>query len=77
MSYNGGAVIAMRGKGCVAIAADRRLGVRGHTVSMDFKKIFGMLVASVRIIELTFFGRNGSNPICRPSWTGYRHSDCS
>ncbi|XP_054165914.1 proteasome subunit beta type-3-like [Oppia nitens] len=42
MSYNGGCVIAMKGKGCVAIAADRRLGVQGHTVSTDFKKIFEM-----------------------------------
>jgi len=32
----------MKGKGCVAIAADRRLGVRGHTVSTDFKKIYEM-----------------------------------
>ncbi|CAG2161613.1 unnamed protein product [Oppiella nova] len=42
MTYNGGCVIAMKGKGCVAIAADRRLGVRGHTVSTDFKKIYEM-----------------------------------
>jgi len=42
MSYNGGAIIAMKGKGCVAIAADRRLGVKGHTIAMDFKKIFEM-----------------------------------
>ncbi len=42
MSYNGGVVIAMKGKGCVAIAADRRLGVRGHTVATDFQKIFEM-----------------------------------
>jgi len=42
MSYNGGLVIAMRGKGCVAIAADRRLGVRGHLISTDFKKIYQM-----------------------------------
>jgi 20S proteasome subunit beta 3 len=42
MAYNGGAIIAMKGKNCVAIAADKRLGVRGHTISMDFKKIFEM-----------------------------------
>lgn len=26
--YNGGAIIAMIGKNCIAIACDRRLGVR-------------------------------------------------
>ncbi|CAG8446221.1 9589_t:CDS:2, partial [Dentiscutata heterogama] len=40
MSYNGSAVVAMVGKNCVAIAADRRLGVQLMTVSTDFRKIF-------------------------------------
>jgi len=35
-------VIAMRGKNCVAIGSDRRLGVRGHTVATDFEKIYEM-----------------------------------
>lgn len=42
MAYNGGCVIAMKGKDCVAIATDRRLGIRLHTVSLDFKKVFEM-----------------------------------
>ncbi|KAL3247727.1 hypothetical protein MRX96_056804 [Rhipicephalus microplus] len=42
MSYNGGVVVAMKGKECVAIAADRRLGTRGHTISLVFKRIFEM-----------------------------------
>lgn len=42
MSHNGGLVIAMRGKGCVAIAADRRLGVGTQTVAFDFQKIYEM-----------------------------------
>lgn len=42
MAYNGGVVIAMKGKDCVAIAADRRLGARGHTISLDFQRIFEM-----------------------------------
>ena len=41
LAYNGGVVIAMKGKDCVAIAADKRMGVRGHTISMNFQKIFG------------------------------------
>lgn len=40
MEYNGGAVVAMVGKNCVAIASDKRLGQRGLTVSNDFPKAF-------------------------------------
>lgn len=32
----------MKGKGCVAIAADRRLGAGMQTISTDFQKIFEM-----------------------------------
>ncbi|KAL3247722.1 hypothetical protein MRX96_056800 [Rhipicephalus microplus] len=42
MSYNGGVVVAMKGIECVAIAADWRLGVRGHTISLVFERIFEM-----------------------------------
>lgn len=42
MSYNGAAVIAMKGKNCVAIASDRRFGIQAQTVGMDFQKIFEM-----------------------------------
>ena len=42
MEYNGSAVVAMVGRGCVAIAADRRLGIQAQTVSTDFQKIFQM-----------------------------------
>ncbi|EGD72023.1 proteasome subunit beta type-3 [Salpingoeca rosetta] len=42
MEYNGSAVVAMTGKECVAIAADRRLGAQAQTVSTDFQKVFQM-----------------------------------
>lgn len=42
MSYNGAAVVAMKGKNCVAIASDRRFGIQAQTVGMDFQKIFEM-----------------------------------
>jgi 20S proteasome subunit beta 3 len=42
MSYNGAAIMAMKGKDCVAIAADRRFGIQGQTLSMNFQKIFEM-----------------------------------
>uniref|UniRef100_A0A8C5K914 Proteasome subunit beta type-3 n=1 Tax=Jaculus jaculus TaxID=51337 RepID=A0A8C5K914_JACJA len=40
--YNGGAIMAMKGKNCVAIAADRRFGTQAQMVTMDFQKIFPM-----------------------------------
>ncbi|OMJ11230.1 Proteasome subunit beta type-3, partial [Smittium culicis] len=40
MNYNGSAIVAMAGKGCVAIAADKRLGQQALTVDMEFEKIF-------------------------------------
>lgn len=40
MNYNGGALVAMKGKECVAIASDRRFGVQALTLSCDFRKIF-------------------------------------
>ncbi|KAJ1984335.1 proteasome core particle subunit beta 3 [Dimargaris verticillata] len=42
MEYNGAAVVAMVGKNCVAIGADKRLGQQSLTVSTDFPKIFTM-----------------------------------
>jgi len=40
MSYNGGAVLAMKGKKCVAIAADKRFGIQTQTLAMDFQVRF-------------------------------------
>ncbi|KAI0032978.1 20S proteasome subunit beta 3 [Vararia minispora EC-137] len=40
MEYNGGSVIAMVGKDCVAIASDLRLGNQALTVATNFEKIF-------------------------------------
>jgi len=42
LTYNGGAIIAMAGKDCVAIASDTRLGINFQTVATDFKKVFKM-----------------------------------
>ena len=40
LAYNGAAMIAMAGKDCVGIAADRRLGVQLQTIACDFQKVF-------------------------------------
>lgn len=37
MSYNGGAIVAMKGKNCVAIAADKRFGIQAQTLALDFQ----------------------------------------
>lgn len=42
LEYNGSALIAMKGKDCVAIASDMRYGVQFQTISMDFPKTFEM-----------------------------------
>mmetsp|Transcript_14108 Transcript_14108/g.18333 ORF Transcript_14108/g.18333 Transcript_14108/m.18333 type:complete len:205 (+) Transcript_14108:58-672(+) len=42
LQYNGGAIIAMTGKDCVAIASDTRLGLQQQTVACDFQKVFKM-----------------------------------
>jgi 20S proteasome subunit beta 3 len=42
LEYNGAAIVAMAGKDCVGIAADRRLGIQLHTVATDFTKVFRM-----------------------------------
>jgi len=42
MAYNGGAIIAMTGKDCVAIASDSRFGIQAQTVGTNFPKIFKM-----------------------------------
>lgn len=42
MEYNGAAIIAMTGKECVGIAADRRLGIQLTTIATDFEKVFRM-----------------------------------
>ncbi len=39
MEINGGSVIAMIGKDCVAIASDLRLGRQQTTMAMNFEKV--------------------------------------
>lgn len=39
MEYNGGAVVAMTGKNCVAIASDHRFGIQFQTLACDMPKV--------------------------------------
>lgn len=67
MEYNGAAIVAMIGKECVAIAADRRLGIQAQTVATNFQKIFQMndtlfvglpgLATDVQTVWVTYYAR--------------------
>ena len=39
---NGACILAMAGKDCVAIAADKRLGLKMETISTNFQRVFQM-----------------------------------
>ena len=39
-SYNGGSIVAMRGKDCVSLGCDRRLGQQYATVSTSLQRVF-------------------------------------
>ena len=53
MEYNGSAIVAMAGENCIAIAADKRYGVRQlQTVSCNRQKIF-------QLTDQTFVGLAG------------------
>ncbi|KOB68744.1 Proteasome subunit beta type, partial [Operophtera brumata] len=39
LAYNGGAVVAMKGQDCVAIASDKRYGIQAQTVATNFPKL--------------------------------------
>lgn len=52
MEYNGGAVLAMKGKECVVIACDKKLGADSIMISNEYPKIF-------RMTERLFLGMTG------------------
>lgn len=52
LAHNGGSVVAMVGKNCVAIASDRRFGVQLQTLATDFQRIF-------KIHDQLFIGLSG------------------
>jgi 20S proteasome subunit beta 3 len=39
MEYNGSGIVAMTGRGCVAIAADTRFGIQLQTIARDFQRV--------------------------------------
>jgi 20S proteasome subunit beta 3 len=41
-SYNGGSIVAMKGKNCVGVACDRRFGQQMQTITTNFQRVFKM-----------------------------------
>ncbi|KAJ8982240.1 hypothetical protein NQ317_013542 [Molorchus minor] len=60
LAYNGGAMVAMKGEGCVSIAADRRFGIQAQTL---------------RRYQLRKDISDGPHVVCRPSRPSNRHPD--
>lgn len=52
LEYNGGAVLAMVGKNCVAIASDTRFGVQAQTIATDLPKVY-------KVNDRCFIGLSG------------------
>lgn len=44
LELNGGSCLAMAGKGCVALAVDRRFGLEGQLVSTEAKRVLKVRV---------------------------------
>jgi len=55
MEYNGGSIVAMAGKECVAIASDLRLGNQALTIATNFEKV-GHLGFTLHALYLTSAG---------------------
>jgi len=58
LEYNGGAVIGMIGKNCVAIASDLRFGIRAQTVAMNTPKMY-------KVTDKCFIGLTGLLSDCQ------------
>ena len=55
MEYNGGSVIAMVGKDCVAIASDLRLGNQALGISSNFQKVRFSLVVDGTVAYIRLY----------------------
>ena len=55
MEYNGGSVIAMVGKDCVAIASDLRLGNQALGISSNFQKVRLRLLVNDSVAHIRLY----------------------
>ena len=66
MEYNGGSVVAMKGKECVAIASDLRLGNQAVGLSRDHDKVHNYECSSNMLLTqrlALFFSRSSRSLI--------------
>ena len=61
MQHNGGSVIALVGKDCVAIASDLRLGSQSLGISSNFEKV-RMILTLVMHKEIEYYVLYRSSP---------------
>jgi hypothetical protein len=88
MSYNGGAIVAMKGKNCVAIAADKRFGVQAQTLALDFQvRLHDRTITVTQqccqvhdvMLQHISFAENiwdGPTPVCWSARASHWHTDC-
>ena len=56
MEYNGSAIVAMAGKNCIAIATDKRYGIRQlQTVSCNMQVYFRVTLITPRQVNGKFY----------------------
>jgi 20S proteasome subunit beta 3 len=76
MEYNGGSVIAMAGKDCVAIASDLRLGNQMLGISPNFQRVWLVLVPTAYFVYMLNQGFPCNGPyLHRITWPGHRRCD--
>lgn len=75
MSYNGGSVVAMIGKDCVAIASDLRLGQQAIGVAHNFEKV-RPFVSTFQLINRSFLSTTSCTMVFQgwqPTFTPCKH----
>ena len=76
MDYNGGSVIAMVGKDCVAIASDLRLGNQALGVSSNFQRVCSICLF-VYSVSFKLEHKDISCDRSYLSWTAWTWNGCN
>lgn len=72
MELNGGSVVAMAGKNCVAIGCDLRLGEQFQTLATNFEKVYMLYSIFCLVVLLGTIGLPSYRPsLCGTPWFGY------
>lgn len=75
MELNGGSTVAMRGKDCVAIACDLRLGNQALTIATNFEKVRALAESVHSFFAHTSTHRSSKQPTRRTlDWQDWRRT---